>query len=253
MNSNNVHQETLVFLHYFGGSAQSWQWVIERLASEYKCVAFDLPGFGHQATLPEISIQTMSDYVCGTLKKQWIGTCTIVGHSMGAKIALHVAATCKDIQFDQAILVAPSPPTFEPMTAEDRKEMLKLPTHENSIKSVRDSSVVNLSEDKFNSAVANRLQSDPAAWRWWILEGMQHSIEELLPRIECPVTVLASHDDPVIEPATIQTEVMDKMPKASLRWTEQVGHLIPLEAPDWLATQISQAMRDNKNNRLKTE
>lgn len=36
----------LVFLHYFGGSAQSWLWVAESLSDAYRCTAIDFPDFG---------------------------------------------------------------------------------------------------------------------------------------------------------------------------------------------------------------
>ncbi len=40
------HGPILVFLHYFGGSAQSWRWVVEKLSDDYRCIAITLPGFG---------------------------------------------------------------------------------------------------------------------------------------------------------------------------------------------------------------
>lgn len=36
---------TLVFLHYFGGSADTWRWVMD-LLPDYRCIAFHLPGLG---------------------------------------------------------------------------------------------------------------------------------------------------------------------------------------------------------------
>ena len=37
---------TLVFLHYFGGSSRTWQPVIDLLAPDFRCVALDLRGWG---------------------------------------------------------------------------------------------------------------------------------------------------------------------------------------------------------------
>jgi len=36
---------TLVFLHYFGGSSNSWGKVIAELSHVFRCIAIDLPGF----------------------------------------------------------------------------------------------------------------------------------------------------------------------------------------------------------------
>jgi hypothetical protein len=46
--------QTVVSLHYFGGSALSWQWVVEELAADIRCIALNLPGFG---TAPLDTIQ----------------------------------------------------------------------------------------------------------------------------------------------------------------------------------------------------
>ncbi len=46
----------LVFLHYFGGSANSWQWVAEELRADCQCIALNLPGFGGTQPLEKPSI-----------------------------------------------------------------------------------------------------------------------------------------------------------------------------------------------------
>lgn len=103
--------DVLVFLHYFGGSAQSWQWVAEKLSDNYRCVALNLPGFGGTPPLEKPSTQGFADFVRSALSKLKIGRCALIGHSMGCKIALQVAADAAPETIQQLILVAPSPPT----------------------------------------------------------------------------------------------------------------------------------------------
>lgn len=59
----NDKEVALVFLHYFGGSAQSWQWVAEKLSSDYRCLTINLPGFGGAAAVEEPTIQGFAAYV----------------------------------------------------------------------------------------------------------------------------------------------------------------------------------------------
>jgi pimeloyl-ACP methyl ester carboxylesterase len=40
---------TLVFLHYWGGSARTWRPVVRHLAASYRCVAYDSRGGGRLA------------------------------------------------------------------------------------------------------------------------------------------------------------------------------------------------------------
>lgn len=84
--------ETLVFLHYFGGSAQSWQWVAEKLSADYRCIAINLPGFGGAPALRTSSVAKFATYVEQELNKLEVDCYTLIGHSMGGKVAMQVAA-----------------------------------------------------------------------------------------------------------------------------------------------------------------
>lgn len=227
----------LVFIHYFGGSASSWQWVTPALHPHYNCICVNLPGFGNAPPIAQPTIEKMSAVICRELTKRSISSFAMVGHSMGAKLALYAAARCA-IKPKHIILVAPSPPSFEPITEEAREKMLELPNKQNSMEAVTSASRLSLSPEKFDLAVNNRIQTDPATWRWWILEGMNESIVNELPKIHCSISLIASQSDPIIQPATIQTEVIDRLPITNVSWTSNIGHLIPLEAPHWLAQEI---------------
>lgn len=75
---------------------------------------------------------------------------------------------------------------------------------------------------------------------------MDHSIADHVTSLEVPVTVLASEDDPIMTFDVIRERVMEVLGKAKLVTTRQVGHLSPLEAPDWLARQIRSTVEAGK-------
>lgn len=101
-------ERNIVFLHYFGGSAQSWQWVAEKLSDDFRCIALNLPGFGNTPPLENPSITAFSQWIHKQLALLDIFDCTIVGHSMSGKIALQLAATQSEIEIDHLVLLAPS-------------------------------------------------------------------------------------------------------------------------------------------------
>lgn len=229
--------KTLVFLHYFGGAATSWQWVAEQL-SDYRCVAIHLPGFGGRAALDQPSLQTYADDVCQELARLEIEDYILVGHSMGGKIAIQIAASC-DRTPSQVILVAPSPPTQEPMPAKEKERLLnKHPSQDNALTTVTKATQQSLSREQNELAVKTHIIVDNSAWRWWLLDGMNHSIADQVAQLSIPVTVIASEDDPVIPFDTIQSDVLNVLPNADLIATQGIGHLVPLEAADWLANQL---------------
>lgn len=230
--------EALVFLHYFGGSAQSWQWVAEELSNDYRCIAINLPGFGHAPAMDESSIAGFAEYVHQELDKLGLSSYTLKGHSMGGKIALQVAANAAKGMVQQLILVAPSPPTTEPMAAKDKERMLRHPNRGEATTSVDDTIKQSLTEEQRSLAIETQLVVNHTAWRWWLLEGMEHSIADHITSLQVPITVLASEDDPVMTIDVIRQRVMEVLGHAKLVTTKEVGHLSPLEAPDWIAQQI---------------
>jgi pimeloyl-ACP methyl ester carboxylesterase len=236
-------EPTLVFLHYFSGSAASWQWVTSQLKTDFRCVALDLPGFGNAPPLPEPSLANYSKFIQEALSQLGIDRCVLIGHSMGGKIALQVAADAGEQRIQQVILVAPSPPTQEPMPDEERDRMLQ--DHHNpaaASTTVDGASQQLLPDIRRTIAIRTHTQAEDRTWRWWLLDGMNHSIADQLSDMQIPVTIIASQDDPVIPWATIQQEVVDVLPKVKLITLSDVGHLIPLEMPEQLAQSIRQAV-----------
>lgn len=229
---------TVVFLHYFGGSALSWTWVAEALSPDVRCIALNLPGFGTAPCLEHPSIRAYADQVKRALQSLGLKQYILVGHSMGGKIALQVAADQPE-GLQQVVLVAPSPPTQEPMPDRERQRMLNHhPSQENAETTVNQATKIPLSEHQWSVAIQTHMTAEDSAWRWWLLEGMNHSIEDQMERVRVPVTVIASKDDPVIPFDTIQQEVMANLPHARLVQLEEVGHLIPLEYPNGIAKEL---------------
>ncbi len=234
----------LVFLHYFGGSARSWQWVAEQLADSYRCVVLNFPGFGNTSPLDAPSIQEMARYVQQETEQLELSSFVLIRHSMGGKIALQVAAddSSRSQCVRQLVLIAPSPPTVERMTDDEKERMLRHPDRDEA-ETTAETTVENATQQTLSAArqtlaVETQLEIDKATWRWWLRKGMDHSIADQASQITIPITVLASDDDPVIDPATIQREIMKKLPKAQLIRIQGIGHLLPLENPEWVADQI---------------
>lgn len=237
--SQGSGQPTLVFLHYFSGAAASWQWVMEVLKTDFRCIALDLPGFGDASPLDEPSLKNYSLFVRDALVQLELERVVLIGHSMGGKIALQVAADLGTDRLERVVLVAPSPPTQEPMPEDERERLLSDHHHPDvATTTVNSATQKPLPESRQALAVRTHTQAEDRTWRWWLLDGMNQSIADQLNQIQVPVGVIASADDPVIPWDTIQHEVMALLPEAKLTKLSGIGHLIPLEAPEQLAQSI---------------
>lgn len=86
-------KRTIVFLHG-AGLDHSWWGLQSRYFAYHGCnvLALDLPGHGRSEGPPLASVGEMSDWVFALLKSLEIEKASVVGHSMGALIALEFAA-----------------------------------------------------------------------------------------------------------------------------------------------------------------
>lgn len=235
-------KETLVFLHYFGGSAQSWQWVIPLLQKDYHCVTLNLPGFGGEPALPEPSIGAFTSFITQKLEAMNLESFVLVGHSMSGKIAVDMAANDPNFAIRQLILVAPSPPTTEQISEENKQQMLDHPNRQQAENTVKTITLKPVTEEQRELIIQNNLEADPQIWNWWVLEGSGHSIAEDAAHLFLPITILASEDDPAISFESILEECMPHLPDAKLVTIKGVGHLSPIEVPEWLAGEIKRCL-----------
>lgn len=235
-------KKTLVFLHYFGGSAQSWQWVIAHLQKDYNCIALNLPGFGGEPALPEPSIGNYTAFIRKKLESMNVESYVLIGHSMGGKITVDVAANDPDFAVKQLILVAPSPPTVEHIPDEELQRMLDHPNPQQAEITAKSITLKTLSPQQHALVIQNDLESDHKTWNWWLTEGVHHSIANDAEHLFLPVAVLASEDDPAISFDSILKETIPHLPDPKLVTIKGVGHLSPMEVPEWIAEQIKQAL-----------
>lgn len=239
MNSDNP---VLVFVHYFGGDSGSWQWLIKRLRKKYTCIPLNLPGFGNSEPLETLSLSTFANWINEQIELLEIENYILIGHSMGGKMSLYASSIAKHNIPKKVILIAPSPPTKEPMSAEEKKRMLKHPDRNESITSVQNAIRRRIRPSKFSYAVESQLKTDHDTWKWWINKGMNDDISLISKGSEIPITVICSKKDPVIPIDIIESEVLTHVKKAELLTLGRSGHLLPLECPRKLSRLITKVV-----------
>ena len=81
--------KTIVLFHYFGGKADSWEWVVKRLKKKFRIMAITLPGFGNSEPLEEPSIYHFSTYINDCIAESEVTNYILCGHSMSGKLILY--------------------------------------------------------------------------------------------------------------------------------------------------------------------
>lgn len=90
----NASTPTILFIHGIGNSGEAWQEVTDKLPREYSVVAIDLLGFGKspRPTWGRYDAKRQARAVLVTyLRFRLKGRVIIVGHSLGALVAVEIA------------------------------------------------------------------------------------------------------------------------------------------------------------------
>lgn len=90
---------TVVFCHGLFGQGKNWGNVAKALSDAYRCVMVDMPNHGRSPWRDEVSYPAMAEEVVDFLTDDQADhlPITLVGHSMGGKIAMRVALARPDL------------------------------------------------------------------------------------------------------------------------------------------------------------
>ena len=238
----------LVFLHYFGGSGRSWIPVMDLLAcGDFYCIAPDLRGFGESLATTDrardYSVRSWSNDVVELTRFLALRRFVLVGHSMGGKIALMVAARAP-AGLEAVVLVAPSPPTAEPMPAKERARLLEgYGDAAAARQTLRKITAQPLSRARVALAVEDNLRTSPAAWRAWLERGSRENISAKLNAVNAPVSIIVGGADETITASLVRREINARLRLHTVVHTiPNAGHLLPLEAPKATADFIERSV-----------
>jgi pimeloyl-ACP methyl ester carboxylesterase len=237
---------TLLYLHYWGGSARTWQPVIGALPGDYRHVAVDLRGWGDSGKPDDgYRLADMADDVRGAIDALAPERCVLVGHSMGGKLAQYLAAD-HPAGLRGLVLVAPSPPLPLPLDTAQRDAMVHAYDDAVSIAATLDHVLAAgpLPHALRSQVVEDSLRGAPAAKRAWPHGAMAEDITDRARRIAVPVTVVSGELDRVDPPAALLTHLLPFIPHAVLETVAGRGHLLPLEAPQAVAHAIRRFVDD---------
>ena len=239
---------TLVLMHFLGGSAREWDEVVALLSDSFTTVALDLPGFGESAGVPGYSVAAMADSVEQAIAEQVSGRYILVGHSMSGKVAMVLAARA-DANLAGLLLVAPSPPSPEPFTADKRSMMLELlgTVHGDDLARARSYITKNELRDIYpeveQRASAEVLKMNRAAWVAWLQAGSKEDWADRVGVLDLPAMVVAGEKDLSLGPPQQTALTLPHLRQGVLRTVPNCSHLVPMECASTMATLIREFAR----------
>lgn len=111
-----TNDNTVVFLHGFLGSGEDWITVMKTFSESARCISVDLPGHGKSilhgvksdAEEPCLSLEIIADILHKLIHHVAPAKVTLVGYSMGGRIALYMALRFSS-KIKGAVLISASP------------------------------------------------------------------------------------------------------------------------------------------------
>lgn len=82
---------TIVLLHGYLESSETWKYFSLELSKKFRVISFDIPGHGDSEIISEFhSMEVLSDVISKSLRKLKVDKCFLIGHSMGGFLALMI-------------------------------------------------------------------------------------------------------------------------------------------------------------------
>ncbi|MGI4883987.1 MAG: alpha/beta fold hydrolase [Janthinobacterium lividum] len=228
-------------LHYWAGAGHEFDALRPLLPPGTALFAPDLPGFGAQGAPAgfDYSVGAYADWVAGFIKEKELTDYALVGHSLGGKVALALAAT-RPAGLRRLVLLSPSPPSPEPISDDDRAASLaaygKPAEAEKTFHKITEAA---LPAAVHRQIVADNLGSSQAAWSAWLLAGSLEDLTALMGEIAVPCHLLVGADDRAIPAAAQRRQTLPLLPPGTpFAEVPGAGHLLPYEAPAAVAAAI---------------
>jgi 3-oxoadipate enol-lactonase len=98
----------IVFLHGLGGTRKAWGPQLQGLSGEFRCIAWDMPGYGASAPEPELTYAAIADRLVALLDALELPVVDLIGLSFGGMHALHTALRQPD-RIGRMVLLDTSP------------------------------------------------------------------------------------------------------------------------------------------------
>jgi 2-succinyl-6-hydroxy-2,4-cyclohexadiene-1-carboxylate synthase len=246
--TGNPSNPVVVLLHGFMGSSKDWHEIIDLLVDSCLCLAIDLPGHGKSTCLKNPGAYTFSEtaaQVVSVMEMTKAVPATVMGYSMGGRIALYVALqyrhACSKLVIESATagIVDEGERAKRKALDRDRAQEISRGKFEDFVRTWYCQPVFQtLAEnpERLETVIGQRLLNDPLELSQALDGmgvGMQPSLWGRLHELPIPTLLIAGEKDSKY--VGIVQSMAALIPKGRVVSIPETGHNAHLENPDLVA------------------
>lgn len=260
-------EQTIVFIHGLATFGGTWQQNINRLKSNFRCIAIDLPGNGYsdKADMP-FSIKYYASCLYDFITKMKLKNVVLCGHSMGGQIAMTLMLLQPDAAH-KMVLCAPA--GFEQFNVFEKtmyRSMVSMADMFSSNESNLRQSIYtsfyrnpNQADDMIDEMVSI-LKSYPTSGYKKMMDAsigsmLDEPVYDRLSEITVPTLIIFGEIDALIPNKLLHPistdqlarQAMAKMPNASLAMVPFAGHFVQWEKAEKVNELILTFLKDTTN------
>lgn len=238
----------VVFLHGIMGHRRDWDVLIHRLGATHRVVAVDQRGHGRSEWTRSYRVAEMADDTVALVEQLGVAPVPIIGHSMGAMVALLVAARRPDL-VDRIVLVDIVPDSLRTDFAAQMPEMFAsmaaatFATVDEAVAEWRAGNPL-ARVDLLRNYIRHALVAGAdGLLRWefdaWGLRSFMSGVSpdelwDAIDAVRCPSLVVRGAHSPLTTP-TQAAELAARLDDASVIEIAGGGHDLGVEQPDAVA------------------
>ncbi len=246
----------LVMLHGLYGSGNNWRGIARQFEKSHRTLLPDLRNHGHSPTHPDMDYRRMAADVLALLDREGIDQASLVGHSMGGKVAMALALTAPQ-RVERLLVVDIAPMAYDHSAEHGRIIQAMREVNLGALRSREDADSA-LSESIPHAAVRQflltNLQREGGHWQWRIPLDI---LADQLPVIQGWPSGLGTFSDAPVEfihggasgyvDDRGRAAIAGHFPDATVLSYAGVGHWIHAEDPKRFSTDLHTFLSDNNN------
>ncbi len=240
---------SVVFLHGLGGTRTAWDPQLRGLADRFRCIAWDMPGYGASAPLGKLTFAAIADSLAGLLDTLELDVADFVGLSFGGMHALHMAI--RHPARVRRLVLADTSPAFglDGTTAVEWRAARLEPIERGLSPADMADSAIGAAIDAIcagaldpairRELVASFGRISAGGFRAAVERLPDHDVRDDLGNIGCPALVIVGESDRET-PVAYAEALAAGLPNGTLEVLGGVGHLSPSEAPERFNELVSE-------------